>query len=227
MSNNDLYPTHAPGWQAIDSWVGSRFAGQTPHQFTSKAAYDLQSSSPLPGITVWETESPKAWLFVSYGLSELFEKNSEDEEISGFGFELTMRLPRYPSEQHPPVWVLQLIQALGHQVLSTRTGFDSGHCIDLGGTILPQGESRLEGLACVPDPLLGKLDGPFGTLLFLQMVGVTRDELELMKDWEMEAVVGAIAEIDAEGLTLPGRSSWLEDEQKARVMRRYKVGLKL
>ncbi len=220
-------PVEAPGWAAIDTWVGSRFGGQVPHQFSSQSAYDLDSASPLPAITVWESKAPPSWLYVGYGLSELFDKSSADPNVSGFGFEFTLRLPRREDEAHPPVWGLRLIQALGREVLQSRAGFDSGHCVDLGGPITPDSDSKLEGLACIPDPLLGKLEGPFGSLLFLRLVGLTRDELEIFKELELGDFVGALAELDASAITDPARASWLDDEQQAKILRRHKLGLKL
>ena len=217
----------APGWTAIDTYVGSRYPGQTPHQFSSRTAYDLDSQSPLPAITVWESHGPPCWLYITYGLTELFDKSSPDPNVSGFGFELSMRVPRADGESQPPVWPLRLLQALGHNVLTTRSGFDSGHCIDLGGPMRPDAPTVLAGLVCVPDPFLGKFDGPFGSILFLQVVGLSRSELELFTDWELPEVVGAIAELDSSGLTDPARGDWMADEQKAKILRRYKVGLKL
>ncbi|HLT37828.1 MAG TPA: suppressor of fused domain protein, partial [Enhygromyxa sp.] len=135
MSDDTQEPIEAPGWDAIDRWVGTHFGAQVPHQFTSQSAYDLDSPSPLPAITVWQTKAPEGWLYVSYGLSELFDKSSDDPSLSGFGFELTLRVPMAPGQNggsKPPLWPLRLLQGLGRHVLTTRTGFDSGHSLDLG-----------------------------------------------------------------------------------------------
>lgn len=217
----------APGWAAIDAYVGARFGGQTPHQFSSQNAYDLEAASPLPAITVWESNAPPSWVYVSYGLTELFDKTSPDPNISGFGFEFTLRVPRNEGEAHPPVWGLRLIQMLGREVLRTRQGFDSGHCVDLGGPIDPSGETKLEALACIPDPLLGKFQGPHGSILFLRLMGIARDELEALQPLELADMVGALAELDASASTELSRASWLDDEQQAKILRRYRVGLKL
>jgi hypothetical protein len=224
----DQEPVNAPGWEAIDVWVGSRYPGQTPHQFSSSTAYDLDSASPLPAITVWE--SPESWHFVSYGLTELFEKSSPRPNISGFGFELTLRLAK-GEETEPPVWALRLLQALGGAVLRNKQGFDSGHCINLGGPIAPPSsgvETNLQGFVCIPDVRLGKLEGgPFGSVLFLQLVGLDSEELTLFRDYELRAVVDCLAELTREGITEPSRTSWAADPQKSKILRRFKVGLEL
>ena len=45
---------------------------------------------PLDGVDVYDAGD--SWHLVSYGLSELYEKLSEDPNYSGYGFEFTMRL---------------------------------------------------------------------------------------------------------------------------------------
>ena len=234
----------APGWDAIDRWVGGQLGGQTPHQFTSRTPYELDSRSPLPAITVWATRGAGAgagWLYVSYGLSELFEKSSGDPAISGFGFELSLRVPGEARtgpeagtkiDDRPPRWPLRLLQSLGHHVLDSARGFDSGHVIDLGGSLVPPGEagperSALVGLVCLPDPLLGKVSTVNGSLLFLRLFGVTRDELEIFDQLELGDLVACAAELSPLAITDPRRRSHLEDPERAKILRRYKLGISL
>lgn len=231
------YPVHAPGWAAIDRALGMLYPGQVPHQFTSGRAYDLEGQAPLPAVAVYEAPrgsgGPAHWHFVSYGLTELFEKTSPDAEHSGFGFELTLRLPKRDGEDMPPAWAVRLVQALGHYVLSGHAGLDTGHVIDLGAPLAPpqpgpDGQPRvcaIEGLVLVPDPRLPPLDTPFGRMLFLQLFGVTRDELEPMGGWDLQRKVGLVMEYDALAITDPTRGSMREDRRKAAVFRRYELGV--
>ncbi|HEY8378932.1 MAG TPA: suppressor of fused domain protein [Nannocystis sp.] len=218
-------PVQAPGWSAIDAACQRLYPRQIPHQFTSKTAYDLEAPSPLPAITAWEGQRPPHWHYVTYGLSELFDKTSSVPDISGFGFELTMRVPRAEGEERPPAWPLRTLQALGGYVLRTRRGFDTGHRADLGGPLAPGHDTALTALVCVPDPLLGKIATPFGSLLFLQVIGVTADELAAMERLDHEGVVHMMGELDFHGLTDLSRSSWLKNPQKAPVVKRYQLGI--
>jgi hypothetical protein len=217
----------APGWAAIDDALARLYPRQVPHQFASQRAYELEGESPLPAIAVYEGARPDHWHYVSYGLSELFEKTSADPDISGFGFELTMRAPRRAGETSPPAWPLRALQGLGRYVLASRRGLDTGHCADLGGSIAPGIDSALTCLACVPDPLLRKISTPFGALLFLQVVGLTADELAAMQRLDHEGVVHLLGELDFYGITDPARRSYFEDPNKAPVLRRYQLGVLL
>lgn len=217
-------PVEAPGWAAIDRQVGRHYPGQTPHQFTSATAYDLEGRSPLPCVTVWSGARPDRWHYVGYGLSELFEKSSPQPDRSGFGFELTMRVPR-GGEEVPPAWPIRLLQGIGHYVLSQRAPMDSGHCIDLGGALVPESLTRLSGVVCIPDPELGKIDTPNGSLLFLQLYGLTSEELEAMTDWELERKVGLIKAVSPLGITDPGRRPLAEDPEHATAWRRHALNV--
>lgn len=237
--DDDYGEVEAPGWDAIDHWVGSHFRSehgdQVPHQFTSHTAYDVDSASPLPAITVWGTTSPPGWLYVTYGLSELFDKSSPDQTMSGFGFELSLRIPKPPGQNggsKPPVWPLRLLQSLGRHVLSTRTGFDSGHALDLGASLVPGGsdgpeDSVLTGLICVPDPLLGKIETVHGSLLFLRLFGVSAEELAILSELELGSLVACIAELSPLGVTDARRGSFTDDPERGKILARYRLGIEL
>jgi hypothetical protein len=224
-------PLPAPGWDAIDEAVGAHYGDQTPHQFTSKRAYDLDGASPLPAITVWECENPDGWHFVTYGLSELFEKSSPDPKLSGFGYELTLRTTREgdagSSEAHPPTWPLRMLQALGKHILESRADYDAGQLLNLGAKMVPGRQSELRGVACIPDPVLGKIPTPHGSVLFLRLIGLTEDELEMLRPLELPALVSALAELEPLGLTTPGRESWVQHPQKSKILRRVRMGIRL
>jgi hypothetical protein len=225
MSDPSDESVEAPGWSAIDAAVTRHYPDQIPHQFTSQVAYDLEQGSPLPAVCVWEALSPPSWHFVGYGLSELFEKDSPIPDVSGFGIELTLRTPRGDGAEHPPVWGVKLIQALAHHCFRNRGGFDTGHCVDLGGSITPDGSSALTGLVFVPDAMFRRISTPHGSVLFLQAVGLTADELAIFQEMSQEARVMAIADLDPSGLTDPWRESWTADSELSKVLQRYRLGI--
>jgi hypothetical protein len=227
--SDDAYPVHAPGWAAIDRVVAAQHPGQVPHQFASRHAYDLEGNAPLPAISVWEGTGPSHWLYVGYGLSELFEKSSPEPEVSGFGYELTFRLPRRDEDTHPPTWPLALLHGIAAGVLSREAELDSGHLVGLGGPIVPRAEvgreTALHGVICVPDPTLGKIRTPFGSVLFLSLFGLTSGELHAMESWSLERKVGLVYEVAPTVVTDPGRPAFADDPVMAPVYRRHALGV--
>lgn len=222
-------PPAAPGWDAIDRACTAHYPGREPHQFTSRRPYELDAPHPLPAITVWESRAPPSWHYVSYGLSELFEKTSPIPDVSGFGIELTVRIRRDPdAEPVPPAWPLILLSELGRHVLVTRRGFDSGHCVELErcpDPALPG--SAITALALVPDPALGRIATPFGSLLFLRAVGVSRVERALLATLDLAHFVGLVAELEPSGLLDPARPCASADPERAKLLRRYELGIAL
>ncbi len=227
MNDDREYVVHAPGWAAIDRAFARHYPRQIPHQFSSRTPYELDSPNPLPAISVYEANHPCAWHFVSHGLSELFEKTSNIADTSGFGFELTFRLRREPDQAMPPEEALRMLQALGRYVLESRTGFDTGHVLDLGGPILQGCDTALTGFLCVPDPQLGQIDTVHGALLFLLLFGVTSDELEAFQGVPMERIVGFVHEASELGTTDTTRRSIFADPKRAPIARRWQLGIGL
>jgi hypothetical protein len=219
--DDDRYPVKAPGWAALDVALQALHPGQVPHQFASKTAYDPGSPSPLPAISVYEGDGH--WHYVTYGLTELFDKTSAQADVSGFGFELTLRLPRAAGEETPPAWALRLLQGIGRFVLAGHGPLDTGHVVDLGGPLVEG--SGLTGVVLVPDPSLGKLPSPHGSILFLQLFGLTGEELETMRDWDLSRKVGLVGEVDRMAVTDPRRGPLREDRRLAPIFRRYATGI--
>jgi hypothetical protein len=228
LSGDPRYPVHAPGWAAIDRALERVHPSQTPHQFTSERPYDLAGKSPLPAITVWEGRAPHCWHYVTYGLSELFEKSTDVADISGFGFELTFRLPRPHDQEQPPRWPVVMMQGVAHYVMSGHGALDTGHTLDFAGPLSPEPladgrATALEGVILVPDPQLGKIDTELGSVLFLTMWGMTKDELQTVQGWELARKVGLVAEVEPAGVTDPARMPMREDRRAQTILRRYEA----
>lgn len=176
----------SPGWAAIDAALQPLYAGVEPLHFATIVPWRQGGPDPLDGISVFRNPGPPAhWHYVSYGLSELYEKDSPEEERSGWGFELTLRLPCADEEgPSPPAWPLSFLQNLARYVFETGNVFDAGHHMDLNGPIALGAPTGISAVAFVPDPQLPGRDTPHGRLEFLQVVGITAEELELSQSWD-------------------------------------------
>lgn len=174
------------GWDAITAAVAEVVPDQEPLHWGTDT---LPGQDGIYGLSAYRVDDH--WLLVTFGLTELFGKDSEDPLVSGFGFELTMRVPATGSE--PPGWVLQLLDQLGRYVYTTGQVFDDGHRMSPGGPITGAPDTRLTALAFVTDPQLGTIDTPHGLVQFLAVVGITDDELARMKATSTHEVLAALA----------------------------------
>lgn len=196
MLNND-----APGWDAIENAVRNRLAhNQEPLHWSTGL---LPGQDGLYGISAYQVAG--AWLFLTLGLSELFDKESDDPAISGWGFELTMRIPRSGAEDQPPQWPLRLLNRLGSYVFSAAAPFAAGHRMAPGGPITGADNTRLTALAFAQDPELESISTPNGTVEFLEVVGITDGELAQMKATSTAAVLEPLALQNPHLVTDPSR----------------------
>lgn len=150
------------------------------------------------------------WHLVTYGLTELDAKESGDASVSGWGFELSMRVEP-GRDGKAPEWTVNLLTNLAAYVWTGGHPFAPGHHVALGGPIDLSLDSALTAAAVCVDPAVGELKGPFGVVETLQVVGLTADELELCRSWSTDGVLGLLAEADPLLITRPARGSILED----------------
>ena len=160
----------------------------------------------LPGQGLYGLSAFRAdghWLLVTYGMTELFVKDSDGEQVSGWGYELTMRVPR--DAEQPPAWTVRLLERLCDYTWTQGRPFASGHRMDPAGPITGRDDTRLRALAFTTDPELPAIDSQFGAAEFLTVVGITADELAWMKATRTATV---LAELGADSpllITDPAR----------------------
>ncbi len=175
----------APGWAAIDHALAPLYKHADPHaHFGTVLPYSLGGNDPIHGISVYlRTDPMPHFHFITYGFSDLFQKETDDPETSGFGFELTFRLARQPDEEHVPAWALSFLQNLGRYVFGTGNRFAAGHKMGLNGPIALETSTAISAVVFTDDPELGDIASEFGKARFLQIVGLTDDEYRLIQEW--------------------------------------------
>lgn len=179
------------GWDAIDGALARLYPGVEPLHYGTVIKWRLGGPDPLDGLSVYARDDH--WHFVSYGMSELYEKESDDPEESGWGFELTFRLAR-GRETEPPVWAVSFLQNLARYVFGSGNPFAPGHHLDLNGPIsLAEPDTAIRAITFADDPELGVIDTPHGRLRFLQVVGLTLEEYATIEQWDAAALLRALA----------------------------------
>ena len=138
----------------------------------------LPTDPGLFGVSAYSTVRGH-WHYVSFGLSELWTKETDDPEVSGFGYEFTMRVKRTQGDE-PATWVLTLLHHLA-DVTFAGSDFRPGQTLDAGGPITGEPSSALRGVLFAADPELHAIRTPFGRLEFMQVVGITSAELRAIK----------------------------------------------
>lgn len=211
----------APGWSAIDGALERIYPGIKPLHWGTILKWSLGGDDPLDGISAYPRTDPVPhWHVVSYGMSELYDKESDNAEESGWGFEFTFRVARKPGEDAPEPWCVNVLQNLGRYVFRSGNWFEPGHTININGPINTSREdTAIRAIAFTEDPELATISTPHGSLQFLQVVGLTLDEYEAAQAWNTGSLLELLLPRIPLYVTDIDRGSLLEDPQIATAAR--------
>lgn len=227
MMGMPSFPTAPPGLEAIYCACKRTYPDQSnPLQVTALVKYWLGGPDPLDYISMYTNPGdptrniPPHWHYVSFGLSDLhgdgrvhdLQQQGGDSSTSGFGFELTFRLKKEPTESSPPTWPAALMQALARYVFQSENILCCGDHVSWHAP-LDASESRIQHMLMAEDPQLAAINSPFGKVTFIQIVGVCLEELQASQQWNGLGVLELMRETaSAGGLWL------LTDMQRARTI---------
>lgn len=171
----------AVGWLEIDKVVEGIYGDQKPRHYAPPVHYMLGGEDPLDGVSIYDSQKDMFHRhLVSYGMSELYyNEEAAGGEFSKWGFEFTFRLKPFAEDGDDPTWVVNLMNNLARYVIKSGKWFEEYHVIPANGPIRLNSTSEINivGVAFVSDPELGKVQTPHGEVSFLQMVGLTANEM--------------------------------------------------
>ncbi|MFI6167429.1 suppressor of fused domain protein [Nocardia sp. NPDC051052] len=187
--------SEAPGWNAIDGALRPIYGDIEPFHWATDHRWSLGGPDPLDGISAYaRTEPVPHWHYISYGMTELYEKEWDNPEQSGWGFEFTFRLVRKPTDTEPPVWPANFLQNLARYVFQSGKWFEPGHTIKANGPIAAnQPNSSIHAVSFTVDPELGTIETPHGRMRFLQIVGLTMPEYRAAQGGKTLALLAELA----------------------------------
>jgi len=188
----------SPGWDAITGALERLYPGVVPRHLAPMPGPAFGGG--VQGISAYPNGDH--WHLVTYGLSELYAKESEDPDRSGWGFELTIRVG--PMTDEPPLWAFNLLERIAQETRHAGTVFSVGHRLDSQSPI-DGDRSPFTALAFTLDPTLGTLATVNGRLDFIQVVGITANELVEMKASSTESVLTRIGATNTYLATDPAR----------------------
>jgi hypothetical protein len=171
-------PPPAPGWEAIEGAFERLYPGQVTRIWEHHGVHRMDDlanppANPLEAVRIYDGGT--FWHYVSFGLSDLYRKESADE-WSGFGYELTFRVGKAEGEENPPLWPVSVMVSLAG-ARYTAEDYAAGDTVKTG-PIDGRPACRLTALLIFEDPAFKVLETPFGKLVFLQLVGVEAETRE-------------------------------------------------
>ncbi|WP_405178535.1 suppressor of fused domain protein [Nocardia sp. NBC_01377] len=185
-----------PGWDAIERALAPLYPETEPTRWRAEHPWSLGGPDALDGVSAYPRTDPVPhWHYVGYGMTELYEKEWDDPEESGWGFEFTFRLARAARDTAAPRWPVDLMQNLAHYVYQSGEWFTPGHTVKTNGPLAPElADSAIRAAGFVVDPELGPIDTPFGRVSFLQIVGLTMPEYRTARGGKLLAMLAGLAD---------------------------------
>ncbi|MDO7136107.1 suppressor of fused domain protein [Algibacter lectus] len=166
----------SPGWDAIDNILNKIYSNQKPKHFAPETPFNLGGSAPLDGVSVYYDKENGFYHYITYGLTELHQKESDNDEYSGWGFELTFKLKSNSKMNNAPKWPVNMLQEIAKIVFDKELEFDEFNTLSSGP--ITSEKSSINGLLFILDNQLGERDSEYGKFKFLQIFGLTEKEFD-------------------------------------------------
>ena len=117
------------------------------------------------------------------------------------------------------MWPISLMQNLARYIFESGNVLLPNHHMDAQGPIAADSTTQLVAILCARDPELGEISTPNGGVTFVQLVGITADELAAIKAWSSEAYLALWRETNPLLVTDVDRTSLLGPAFAAKVER--------
>ena len=204
------------GWDAIEKEFLRAYPGQTePKHYGTLVKWVFGGNDPLDGISIYD--GGEYYHFVTFGLTELYGKESRNTELSGYGYEMTLKLKKEGLEDEEAELrnVCGILQTIARITFTKSECFFPNEFIYTGqkeGMDAKQ-TSQLTGFIVITDPTVNTIETPNGRVEFRELVGATDAELKSLgnresvaafyeklgsdlTDWQRASIVEAVEETD-------------------------------
>ena len=172
------------GWDAITAAFDKMYPGQdNPIHFGTLIPWRLGGPDPLQGVSAYD--GGDYFHLVTYGLSDLYEKEGSDPEYSGYGLEFTLKLRKAGLEDE--LSELKCIAGIFNDL--AKLTFENGEQFFPDEYIYTgqelgfdrQQKSKLTGFITALDEA-GTIDTPNGKVDFVKLIGATDTELKAIME---------------------------------------------
>ena len=179
--NNDV---NVNGWDAITNLCDKIYPNQeNPKHYGTLISWKLGGNDPLKGISIYD--SGDYWHFITYGLSELYEKESAIKDVNGYGMELTFKLKKdnYENEENEIKCICGILQSIARITFTKGEVFNSYEYLYTGQTegIDYNRKSNITGFITVPNDKFHEINTQNGKVNFVEFIGVTDNELKAIQ----------------------------------------------
>ena len=176
----------APGWDEIEDAFRAVYGDQQPEHFgtviTSRAMFG--GNEYLDGYSAYQSGKGYSHI-VTFGMSELYaDEERLGKEYSKWGYEMTVKLRNEAPQDC--IWAMNMLGNLARYTFQSERWFEPGQYVgsakDPQSLNLGKPESKITSLLIVNDTEIPTRQTIYGELAFLQLVGITTNELKAVMD---------------------------------------------
>lgn len=189
ISQENIKKINAQGWDAITKECERVYPNQkNPKHYGALIKWQFGGNDPLDGISIYD--GGDYWHFITYGLSELHDKETDNKEVSGYGMEFTFKLKKdnYENEEAEIKCICGILQSIARITFTKGEIFRPYEYLYTGQTqgIDTEMKSNITGFITIPDKEMKSIYTPNGKVDFLEFIGATDLELIALKNKELD-----------------------------------------
>lgn len=176
----------APGWDAIEEAFTEVYGDTNPEHFgtTMQSRAMFGGNEYLDGFSAYPSTKGYSHV-VTFGMSELYyDEESFGGEFSKWGYEMTIKLK--DTDPKDSVWAMNMMSNLARYTFQSKSWFEPGEYIgnanDPQSINLGKPDSKITALLITSDTEVKGRDTIYGSLDFVQLVGITTDEFMKVKE---------------------------------------------
>lgn len=180
----------APGWLSIEERFEEIYPNQEPAHFGTNliSRAMVGGDEYLDGYSIY-TSSTGCKHIVTFGLTELYtDEEAFGKEYSKWGYEMTIKLPVETSDEC--MWAISVLGNLARYTFKSGRWFEPLQFVSGGGEPIKIGsDSKITALIIVEDTEVKGIDTVHGRVDFMQLVGITERELDVLKEDKSKAAL--------------------------------------
>jgi hypothetical protein len=178
-----------PGLDAINVETQKLYGDQEPIHCATIVPYELGGEDPLWAVECFKSNKQQNHFHhITLGFTNLwYNEEYAENEINGFGFELTFRHLPVKGDSDQPLWVCNFLQNIAKYVFKTKNGFDDFHYMSANGPIQVDTDTSITAFAFITDSEMQEIETPHGHMKFLQIFGITTNEYNDIREKKYSA----------------------------------------
>jgi hypothetical protein len=197
-------PSSKDAAAAVEAAFTARLGAARPFGWGVRRTWAEGGEDPLEKVRAYLcTDEAPHWHYVTSGLADPGKVDAAPGATSsGLGYELTFRLARTADGTEAPVWPVHALQELGWGILKVRMKLGTGHYVRRR-TVITGGNppTVLKGYYLIADPQLPDISSHTGRISFLELIGITEDELLQCEAGEPDALEAELIARSPLGIT--------------------------